>query len=128
MFYNEYRFDEIIFFQMPNIHMSQSQSMSMQGGLGGMAGMGSMGGHQGSPMGGHQGSPMGAGALHQPTLLNQNGTQSFPSLHNASSFSGQAADFNLDFLDNIPSTDAGDLTARELLDSLDDNSFLNDIL
>lgn len=122
--------------QMPNIHMSQSQSMSMQ-----QAGMGGMtGSHQGSPM---QNGPMQAqGPMHaqsnpmQNSMMSQNGpmqTQngtpqhSFPSLHNTSSFPGQAADFNFDFLDNMPSTDASNLTAQELLNSLD-NSFLNDIL
>ncbi|KAF9801887.1 hypothetical protein SFRURICE_009740 [Spodoptera frugiperda] len=122
--------------QMPNIHMSQSQSMSMQ-----QSGMG-MGGHQGSPM---QNGPMqGQGPMHAQTnpmqqnsmmsqnnpMQSQNGNvaqHSFPSLHNTSSFTGQTTDFNLDFLDNMPSTDASNLTAQELLNSLD-NSFLNDIL
>ncbi|XP_037301347.1 histone-lysine N-methyltransferase 2D-like isoform X1 [Manduca sexta] len=123
--------------QIPNIHMSQSQSMSMQpGGMGGMAS------HQGSPM---QNTSMQGqtGPIHaqnssmQNSMMSQNGpmqTQnsngsqhSFPSLHNPSSFAGQTADFNLDFLDNMPSTDASNLTAQELLNSLD-NSFLNDIL
>ncbi|XP_013185727.2 neurogenic protein mastermind [Amyelois transitella] len=100
--------------QMPNIHMSQSQSMSMQQG-----GMSSMGGGMHS-----QGSAM------PQSMMPQNGMQSnhsFPSLHNSSSFTGQTAEFNLDFLDNMPSTDASNLTAQELLNSLD-NSFLNDIL
>ncbi|XP_026326562.1 neurogenic protein mastermind-like isoform X2 [Hyposmocoma kahamanoa] len=128
--------------QMPNIHMSQSQSMSMQQG-----GMGNMGGHQSGPM---QNGPMqsqngpmqGQGGMHpqnnpmQNSMMSQNGpmqsqngndANSFPSLHNTSSFTGQTADFNLDFLDNMPSTDASNLTAQELLNSLD-NSFLNDIL
>ncbi|XP_021184539.2 neurogenic protein mastermind [Helicoverpa armigera] len=120
--------------QMPNIHMSQSQSMSMQQGGMGM-------GHQGSPM---QNGPMqGQGPMHpqsnmqQNSMMSQNGPMqsqngnvsqhSFPSLHNTSSFTGQTTDFNLDFLDNMPSTDASNLTAQELLNSLD-NSFLNDIL
>uniref|UniRef100_A0A2A4K4C9 Neurogenic mastermind-like N-terminal domain-containing protein n=1 Tax=Heliothis virescens TaxID=7102 RepID=A0A2A4K4C9_HELVI len=120
--------------QMPNIHMSQSQSMSMQQGGMGM-------GHQGSPM---QNGPMqGQGPMHpqsnmqQNSMMSQNGPMqsqngnvaqhSFPSLHNTSSFAGQTTDFNLDFLDNMPSTDASNLTAQELLNSLD-NSFLNDIL
>lgn len=118
---------------MPNIHMSQSQSMSMQQtGMGGMS-------HQGSPM---QSGPMQAqnGPMHQnssmqTSMMAQNGMQAqnntsahvFPSLHNTSSFTGQTADFNLDFLDNMPSTDASNLTAQELLNSLD-NVFLNDIL
>lgn len=123
-----------IYLQMPNIHMSQSQSMSMQ-----QSGMGM--GHQGSPM---QNGPMqGQGPMHsqgnpmqqnsmmsQNAMQNQNGNvsqHSFPSLHNTSSFTGQTTDFNLDFLDNMPSTDASNLTAQELLNSLD-NSFLNDIL
>lgn len=115
--------------------MSQSQSMSMQ-----QAGMGGMGGHQGSPM---QNGPMqGQGPMHTQNnpmqqnsmmsngpMQNQNGNNqhAFPSLHNTSSFVGQTTDFNLDFLDNMPSTDASNLTAQELLNSLD-NSFLNDIL
>lgn len=84
---------------MPNIHMSQSQSMSMQ-----------------------QGCALGMQApAHslQNSLMPQNGNF----LH---SF-GPTADFNLDFLDNMPSSDAGNMTAQELLNSLD-NSFLNDIL
>lgn len=131
----------VINFQMPNIHMSQSQSMSMQQG-----GMGNMG-HQGSPMQngpmqGQTGPMQGQGGMHpqsnpmQNAMMPQNGpmqgqnandSNSFPSLHNTSSFTGQTADFNLDFLDNMPSTDASNLTAQELLNSLD-NSFLNDIL
>lgn len=115
--------------------MSQSQSMSMQ-----QSGMGNMGGHQSGPM---QNGPMqsqngpmqGQGGMHpqnnpmQNSMISQNGndSNSFPSLHNTSSFTGQTADFNLDFLDNMPSTDASNLTAQELLNSLD-NSFLNDIL
>lgn len=118
---------------MPNIHMSQSQSMSMQQG-----GLGMGGGHQGSPMQAQQG-PMHAqnGPMQQQnSIMSQNGPMQnnnggaqhpFPSLHNTSSFTGQTAEFNLDFLDNIPSTDASNLTAQELLNSLD-NSFLNDIL
>ncbi|CAH2091857.1 unnamed protein product [Euphydryas editha] len=94
--------------QMPNIHMSQSQSMSLQ---------------QGLLQQQQQQHNM------QNSLMSQNGpmntTSHFPSLH--SSFTGQTADFNLDFLDNMPSTDASNLTAQELLNSLD-NSFLNDIL
>ncbi|CAH0717265.1 unnamed protein product, partial [Brenthis ino] len=82
--------------QMPNIHMSQSQSMSMQQGM-----------SLGLPPAPHA----------QPSLM-QNGNF----LH-----SFGAPDFNLDFLDNMPSTDTGSLTAQELLNSLD-NSFLNDIL
>ncbi|KAM3968198.1 uncharacterized protein ACR2FA_006564 [Aphomia sociella] len=121
--------------QMPNINMSQSQSMSMQqGGLGGMGNT-----HQGSPMqnGPMQGQPMHAQSSpmqQQNTMMSQNGPMqaqngqhSFPSLHNTSSFTGQTAEFNLDFLDNMPSTDASNLTAQELLNSLD-NSFLNGIL
>lgn len=81
---------------MPNIHMSQSQSMSMQQGM-----------SLGLPPAQHV----------QPSLM-QNGNF----LH-----SFGAPDFNLDFLDNMPSTDTGSLTAQELLNSLD-NSFLNDIL
>lgn len=114
---------------MPNIHMSQNQSMSMQGGMGGMGGMGAHGGHGAhsahaahaphAPHASHGG--MHASAPQPPAML-----QSFPSLH-SSSFSGQPADFNLDFLDNMPSTDASNLTAQELLNSLD-NAFLNDIL
>lgn len=108
---------------MPNIHMSQSQSMSMQGG---------MGAHQGSPMQ-TQGGPMHAQNASMQSMLSQNGgmqsqnsgPHSFPSLH-SSSF-GHTADFNLDFLDNLPSTEASNLTAQELLNSLD-HSFLNDIL
>ncbi|XP_050676970.1 neurogenic protein mastermind-like isoform X2 [Leptidea sinapis] len=112
--------------QMPNIHMNQSQSMSMQ-----QAGMGSMGNA-------HQGNPMQPGSMHaqnnpmQSSMMSQGGQvqpqnngHTFPSLH--STFSGQTADFNLDFLDNMPSSDASNLTAQELLNSLD-NSFLNDIL
>lgn len=121
--------------------MSQSQSMSMQ-----QAGMGGMGGaHQSGPM---QSNPMQGqtGPMHaqtnpmqqQNSMMAQNGpmqTQNsnnvaqhtFPTLHTTSSFTGSAADFNFDFLDNMPSTDASNLTAQELLNSLD-NSFLNDIL
>lgn len=89
--------------QMPNIHMSQSQSMSMQqGGLSHGLGM----------------QPPTSHSL-QNNLMPQNGNF----LH---SF-GPTADFNLDFLDNMPSSDAGNMTAQELLNSLD-NSFLNDIL
>ncbi|GBP69724.1 hypothetical protein EVAR_79959_1 [Eumeta japonica] len=120
--------------QIQNIHMSQSQSVSMQ-----QAGMG---GHQSSPMSNpntmpsqnnmHQTSPMQpqTNSLLVPNgsmqTQNINNTQhpSF-SLHNTSSFPAQTADFNLDFLDNMPSTDMN--TAQELLNSLD-NSFLNDIL
>ncbi|XP_063374762.1 neurogenic protein mastermind-like [Cydia amplana] len=98
--------------QMPNIHMNQSQSMSMQSG--GMAGMGSHGAH------GSHGSH-GAHGSHGGML------QQFPSLHGSGSFSGATADFNLDFLDNMPASDAGGLTAQELLNSLD-NSLFNDIL
>lgn len=124
---------------MNNIHMSQSQNMSMQHGMGGMAGA-----HQGSPMQGQnshmqaqpghmqgQNSHMQAqnGGMHggqmQSSLLTQ-GQPGFPSLH-SSSFSGAPTDFNLDFLDNLPSSDANNLTAQELLNSLD-NAFLNDIL
>lgn len=107
---------------MPNIHMSQSQSMSMQGGMGGM------GGSHGTPMQG-QGGPMHSQNPSMQSMMSQNGgmqpQNSFPSLH-SSSF-GHTADFNLDFLDNLPSTEASNLTAQELLNSLD-NSFLNDIL
>lgn len=114
--------------------MSQSQSMSMQQG-----GMGNVGGHQSGPM---QNGPMqGQGGMHpqsnamQNSLMSQNGPMqsqnggesAFSSLHATSSFAGQATDFSLDFLDNMPSTDASNLTAQELLNSLD-NSFLNDIL
>lgn len=88
---------------MPNIHMSQSQSMSMQqGGLSHGLGM----------------QPPTSHSL-QNNLMPQNGNF----LH---SF-GPTADFNLDFLDNMPSSDAGNMMAQELLNSLD-NSFLNDIL
>lgn len=107
--------------------------MSMQQG-----GMGGMGGHPNGPMGGQnshmqqQPNPMQSqqqnsmlnGQMNQPS---NNSHSPFSSLHNSSSFTGQPADFNLDFLDNIPSTDASNLTAQELLNSLD-NSFLNDIL
>ncbi|CAG4940475.1 unnamed protein product [Colias eurytheme] len=125
--------------QMTNIHMNQSQSMSMQG-------MGNMGNaHQGNPMqngpmqnGPMQGQPTSMHAQNNPmqqnSMMSQNGQMqsqnsaghSFPSLH-TSSFTGQTADFNLDFLDNMPSSDTSNLTAQELLSSLD-NSFLNDIL
>lgn len=116
--------------QMPNIHMSQSQSMSMQ-----QSGMGGMG-HQGNPMqnGPMQGQPMHAQSnpmqnsmMSNGPMQPQNTNNHFSSLHNTSSFAGQTTDFNLDFLDNMPSTDASNLTAQELLNSLD-NSFLNDIL
>ncbi|CAK1551706.1 unnamed protein product [Leptosia nina] len=119
--------------QMPNIHMNQSQSMSMQ-----QPGMGSMGGsHQGNPMQNGPMQPMHAQSnpMQQNSMMSQNGqlqsqngnaNHSFPSLH-TSSFTGQTADFNLDFLDNMPSSDTSNLTAQELLNSLD-NSFLNDIL
>ncbi|XP_047990005.1 neurogenic protein mastermind-like [Leguminivora glycinivorella] len=104
--------------QMSNIHMNQSQSMSMQGGgMGGMAhGAHGSHGHGAHAHGAHGG--MLAGALQQ-----------FPALHGAGAFSAAAAaaDFNLDFLDNMPSSDAGNLTAQELLNSLD-NSLFNDIL
>lgn len=94
-------------------------------------------GHQSSPMQGQNGPMQGQnGPMHgqnasmQNSMMAANGMQnnghSFPSLH-ASSFPGQTADFNLDFLDNMPSTDATNLTAQELLSSLD-NAFLNDIL
>ncbi|XP_046978410.1 neurogenic protein mastermind-like isoform X3 [Vanessa cardui] len=117
--------------QMPNIHMSQSQSMSMQ-----QAGMGGLSAH--APMQPMQTAqqPMHAQtnamqnsimAQNGPMQGNGNNPHHFPSLHSASSFTGQTADFNLDFLDNMPSTDASNLTAQELLNSLD-NSFLNDIL
>lgn len=122
--------------------MSQSQSMSMQQG-----GMSNMGGHQSGPMQngpmqGHNGPMQGQSGMHpqsnpmQNSMMAQNGpmqsqngndSNAFSSLHNTSSFTGQTADFNLDFLDNMPSTDASNLTAQELLNSLD-NSFLNDIL
>lgn len=130
---------------MSNIHMSQSQSMSMQHGMGGMGAT-----HQGSPMQAQngpmqgqnshmqsQGGPMHPSSQLQSSLMTQGGMQGqgqaqgnsqhggFPSLH--SSFSGAPADFNLDFLDNMPSSDASNLTAQELLNSLD-NTFLNDIL
>lgn len=121
-----------IYLQMPNIHMSQSQSMSMQGGMGGM------GSHQGNPMqnGPMQGQTVPMHAQNSPmqnSMMSQNGpmqnqngndSHSFPSLHNTSSFTGQTTDFNLDFLDNMPSTDASNLTAQELLNSLADNNFL----
>lgn len=124
---------------MPNLHMSQSQSISIQ--QGGMGGNG-MGNHQGNPMQGQnpmqaQSSPMHSqNSMHQMNSLMSHGGQqmqsqpsnnqhnTFPSLHNPSSFSGQVADFNLDFLDNMSSNET---TAQELLSSLD-NSFLNDIL
>lgn len=107
---------------MPNLHMSQSQSMSMQGGMG----MGHPGPMQGGPM------PAPGGPMHQSpsmqAMMPQNGAlqsqNTFPSLQ--ASF-GPNSDFNLDFLDNLPSTEASNLTAQELLNSLD-NSFLNDIL
>ncbi|XP_004927919.1 neurogenic protein mastermind-like [Bombyx mandarina] len=110
--------------QIPNIHMSQSQNMSMQQG-----GLGGMGGHQGNPMHAQTGPmPTSMMAQNGPVQTQANGPQhSFPSLHNTSSFAGQTADFNLDFLDNMPSTDASNITAQELLNSID-NSFLNDIL
>ncbi|XP_047522413.1 neurogenic protein mastermind-like isoform X1 [Pieris napi] len=100
--------------QMPNIHMNQSQSMSMQGGMG-------MGNHQNMQNG------MQMHSQNMNSMVSQNGINqnSFPSLQSA--FSGQTADFNLDFLDNMPSSDTSNLTAQELLNSLD-NSFLNDIL
>lgn len=115
---------------MPNIHMSQSQSMSMQSGMGGM------GSHQTNPMQSNpmQNNPMQAqtGSMHaqtnpmQNSMMSQNNTShAFPSLH-TSSYSAPA-DFNFDFLDNMPSSDTSNLTAQELLNSLD-NSFLNDIL
>lgn len=117
---------------MPNIHMSQSQSMSMQGGMGGMGG--SHASPMQTPMQG-QGGPMHPQNASMQSMMSQNGPMqsqnstgsqhSFPSLH-SSSF-GHTADFNLDFLDNLPSTEASNLTAQELLNSLD-NSFLNDIL
>ncbi|KPJ16850.1 hypothetical protein RR48_13706 [Papilio machaon] len=124
--------------QMPNIHMSQSQSMSMQ-----QAGMGGMGSHQTNPMQSNpmQNNPMQGqtGSMHAqtnpmqnsmmaqnaPISQNNNSSHAFPSLH-TSSYSGPA-DFNFDFLDNMPSSDTSNLTAQELLNSLD-NSFLNDIL
>ncbi|XP_013175270.1 PREDICTED: neurogenic protein mastermind-like isoform X2 [Papilio xuthus] len=124
--------------QMPNIHMSQSQSMSMQ-----QAGMGGMGSHQTNPMQSNpmQSNPMQGqtGSMHAqtnpmqnsmmtqnaPISQNNNSSHAFPSLH-TSSYSGPA-DFNFDFLDNMPSSDTSNLTAQELLNSLD-NSFLNDIL
>lgn len=104
--------------------MSQSQNMSMQQG-----GLGGMGGHQGNPMHAQTGPmPTSMMAQNGPVQTQANGPQhSFPSLHNTSSFAGQTADFNLDFLDNMPSTDASNITAQELLNSID-NSFLNDIL
>lgn len=104
---------------MANIQMNQSQSISMQqGGMNG--GMGS--GHQGGPMSGAGMHPASMSSLmqHQNPNDNQN---TFPSLQNTS-FSGQVADFNLDFLDNPAAHEA---TAQELLRSLD-NTFLSDIL
>lgn len=116
--------------------MSQSQSISLQQG-----GLGMNAGHPHSPMQGQNGpmqgqnGPMGHSQnnMQQGSLLSHSGPMSnhnnnsqhssFPSLDNSSSFS-QVADFNLDFLDNMPSNDT---TAQELLKSLD-HSFLNDIL
>ncbi|XP_068627571.1 neurogenic protein mastermind-like isoform X2 [Battus philenor] len=123
--------------QMPNIHMSQSQTMSMQqAGMGGMAGTHQTNPMQSNPMQGQPG-PMHAQSnpmQQQNSMMTQNAPMqansaaqhAFPSLH-TSSFTGTGADFNFDFLDNMPSTDASNLTAQELLNSLD-NSFLNDIL
>ncbi|OWR53365.1 hypothetical protein KGM_211951 [Danaus plexippus plexippus] len=103
--------------QMPNIHMSQSQSMSM-------AGM-SM---PHNAHAGHGGTHAGHGTGHTGHAAHaQAAPMHFPGLQAGGSFAGQAADFNLDFLDSMPSTDASSLTAQELLNSLD-NSFLSDIL
>lgn len=108
-------------FQMPNVHMNQSQSMSMQ-----QTGIGSINSpHQSNMQNGMQ--SMHSQNSMQNSMVNPNGiNQNFPSLH-TSAFTGQTADFNLDFLDNMPSSESSNLTAQELLNSLD-NSFLNDIL
>ncbi|CAH2268200.1 jg8206 [Pararge aegeria aegeria] len=112
--------------QMPNIHMSQSQSMSLQqSGMGGLGPMQSMPSQQ--PMHAQSNSMQAQNMLGNGPMQTQNGNSHPFSLHSASSFTGQTADFNLDFLDNMPSSDASNLTAQELLNSLD-NSFLNDIL
>lgn len=100
--------------QMSNIHMNQSQSMSLQQGA-----MSSPMHSQSNGMPTHsmpQNNPM----LQMPSQQNN---EHFPSLH-STSFPGQVPDFNLDFLDNMSSNET---TAQELLRSLD-NSFLNDIL
>ncbi|XP_045763809.1 neurogenic protein mastermind-like isoform X1 [Maniola jurtina] len=111
--------------QMPNIHMSQSQSMSLQqSGMGGLGPMQSMPSQQ--PMHAQNNTMQTQSMLGNGPMQSQNGNHPF-SLHSASSFTGQTADFNLDFLDNMPSSDTSNLTAQELLNSLD-NSFLNDIL
>lgn len=84
---------------MQNIHMSQSQSMSM---------------HQNNGMG-NQGMPT---SSQGPGSVNH-----FSSLHNpVSSFPGQPADFNLDFLENIQPGDSSNL---ELLNSLDSDPGFN---
>ncbi|XP_041973534.1 neurogenic protein mastermind-like isoform X2 [Aricia agestis] len=106
--------------QMSNIHMNQSQTMSMQG-------MGMSNSH--NMQNGMQSQSMHAGSM-QPSMISSAPMQSqnsFPSLQ-SSSFSGQTADFNLDFLDNMPSSDASNVTAQELLNSLDNSFLLNDIL
>lgn len=81
-------------------------------------------------------------SLHQHNMNNQNSVvpqsnsvqtpnsqqnmSQFPSLQSApvnsnasSNFPGQATDFNLDFLENMPSTDTSNFTDQELLSSLE---------
>lgn len=60
---------------------------------------------------------------HQQHLMNSpsNNNQS----NSLSNFNAQAADFNLDFLENLPSADTNSFTEQELLNSFDNDPGFN---
>lgn len=85
---------------MGNVHLQQSQSLTMSQSL-------------------HQ---------QQTTINNQltNSNQNASNHANAlASFNAQANDFSLEFLENLPNTDATSFTDQELLNSFDSDSGFN---
>lgn len=89
---------------MSNIHMSQTQNISLQS----QQGPGSMGNQQGP----NQQQP---GANSYALQNTANATAGFPS----------QSDFNLDFLENMQSGDPNNITAQELLNSLESDPGFN---
>ncbi|GJQ69502.1 hypothetical protein Trydic_g6606 [Trypoxylus dichotomus] len=83
---------------MSSIHMQQTQSVSMTN-----------------------------QALQQQNMNNQlvNASAVNNQSNSLNAFNSQTADFSLEFLDNLPSTDTGGFTEQELLSSFDNDSGFN---
>lgn len=90
-------FNKQNFFQMTSMHLQQSQSLSVSQTL--------------------QQSAVGNQLVSTPPSSAQQAA--------ISSFNQQSTDFSLEFLENLPTTDAGPYTDQELLNSFDTDSGFN---